>query len=182
MKRKRRKRRKSFQGGGVTPSPGCHQVFPLLTACLAACRHFSTHTKQIQFHIKLKTKKIIGKYKSYLKSQLEVRAHGANTSVLFLGFCAIFFSSGHASTVFCTYLWKLTEIWMNRHIVSAITNYPKQKVYALVVSKWQINFQIDCFWHIPFQLFDSLGMIMHCFRFLRTLSLVLVLFYTWSST
>ena len=51
---KRKSRRKSFQGGGVTPSPGCHQVFPLLTACLAACQHFSTHTKQIQFHIELK--------------------------------------------------------------------------------------------------------------------------------
>ena len=68
MKRKgRKRRRKSFQGGGVTPSPGCHQVFPLLTACLAACQHFSTHTKQIQIHITLKnnTKESLANTKAF---------------------------------------------------------------------------------------------------------------------
>ena len=69
-------------------------------------------------------KKIIGKYKSYLKSQLEVRADGANTSVLFIGFCAIFFLQWPRKyCFFCTYLWKLTEIWMNRHICKCKCKY-----------------------------------------------------------
>ena len=92
MKRKRRKRRiqelsrrRSNPVTRLSPSFPAAYCLPCRLSTLFHSYKANTNSYQTE------DKKIIGKYKSYLKSQLEVRADGANTSVLFLGFCAIFF-------------------------------------------------------------------------------------------